>query len=205
MTKGEDTRDRILDRAFRTASRDGLGGLSIGGLAGDLGLSKSGLFAHFGSKEELQIGVLAHASERFQAAVLLPAFKAPRGIPRLRKVFDLWLRWATDPALPGGCIFLAAAVELDDHESKARDYLVGAQKDLFGALAKAARIAIEAGDFDKGVDCDQLAFELFGIFAAFQHQRRLMRDPTAEKRARAAFERLMASASSRKKHDRSVK
>jgi AcrR family transcriptional regulator len=193
MSKGEDTRERILDRAFRTASRDGLAGLSIGGLAGDLGLSKSGLFAHFGSKEELEIGVLALASERFQAAVLVPAFKAARGTARLRKLFDLWLRWQTDTSMPGGCIFMAAAAELDDRDGKTRDYLVGAQKDLFAALAKSARIAIEAGDFDKNVDCDQFAFDLFGIFAAFHHQKRLLRDPAAEKRARVAFDRLVAS------------
>jgi AcrR family transcriptional regulator len=198
MSKGEDTRDRILDRAFRTASRDGLAGLSIGGLAGELGLSKSGLFAHFGSKEELEIGVLALASERFQTAVLIPAFKAPRGIARLRKMFDLWLRWQTDPTMPGGCIFMAAASELDDQDGKTRDYLVGAQKDLFAALAKSARLAIESGDFDKDVDCDQLAFELFGIFAAFHHQKRLLRDPAADKRARTAFDRLIASAARKK-------
>jgi AcrR family transcriptional regulator len=194
MTKGEDTRDRILDRAFRTASRDGLAGLSIGGLATDLSLSKSGLFAHFGSKEELEIAVLALASERFQAAVLVPAFKAPRGTARLRKLFDLWLRWSTDPAMPGGCIFMAAAAELDDRDGKTRDYLVGAQKDLLAALAKSARIAIESGDFEKDTDCEQFAFELFGIFAAFHHQKRLMRDPAAERRARTAFDRLVASA-----------
>jgi hypothetical protein len=88
---------------------------------------------------------------------------------------------------------MAAAAELDDRDGKTRDYLVGAQKDLFAALGKSARIAIEAGDFDKNVDCDQFAFDLFGIFAAFHHQKRLLRDPAAEKRARVAFDRLVAS------------
>src|SRR5512140_3559814 len=114
MTKGLDTRDRILDTAFRLAARDGLEGLSLSALAGELGMSKSGLFAHFDSKEELQVEMLTTAAARFQQTVFAPALKAARGLPRLRKIFELWLRWTTEASLPGGCPFLAASAELDD-------------------------------------------------------------------------------------------
>src|SRR5436853_7635330 len=112
MTKGADTRQRILDNAFRLAARDGLGGVSLGSLAGDIGLSKSGLFAHFRSKEELQLEMLRTASMQFIENVMVPALRKPRGVPRLRAMFDNWLEWAT--AQQGGCIFVAASVELDD-------------------------------------------------------------------------------------------
>src|SRR5215212_5750308 len=106
MSKGEQTRERILDRAFRLASRDGLEGLSIGVLAGELGLSKSGLFAHFGSKEELQLEVLREAAARFESQVMRPAFKAARGEPRVRALFENWVHWVQDASSPGGCVFL---------------------------------------------------------------------------------------------------
>src|SRR5215831_17925269 len=143
MSKGEETRERILDRAFRTATRDGLGGLSIGTLASELGMSKSGLFSHFGSKEDLQIEVLRAASQRFEEYVWRPALKAPRGEPRLRKLVERWLLWVNEPSMPGGCLFVAAGVELDDREGRARDFLVGEQKKLCASLAKAAQIAVE--------------------------------------------------------------
>src|SRR3954454_25206918 len=102
MSKGDETRERILEWAFRTASRTGLEGLSIGGLATELGLSKSGLFAHFGSKEDLQVAVLQAAGLGFEGMVVRPAFRARRGEPRLRPLFDNWLAWLSDPAMPGG-------------------------------------------------------------------------------------------------------
>jgi AcrR family transcriptional regulator len=193
MSKGQETRERILDHAFRLASRDGLVGLSIGVLAGELGLSKSGLFAHFGSKEDLQIAVLKAAAERFEQVVVRPAIRAPRGKARIRKWFDNWLLWLLDPSVPGGCIFMAAAVELDDHSGPTRDYLVGTQKQLLSAVMKSAELAIEVGDFRKDVDCAQFAFEMYAIILGFSHAKRLLRDPSAEKRARTAFDRLLAS------------
>src|ERR1700693_589748 len=167
MTKGLQTRERILDTAFRLAARDGLDGLSLSGLAGELGLSKSGLFAHFGSKEELQLEMLRTASERFVARVLVPSFRQPRGLPRVKALFENWRRWATDPALPGGCIFVAAAAELDDREGgPVRAYVVSQQKSLLEAVARAARLAIEVGHFRRDLDVDQFAFEFLGIYLA---------------------------------------
>jgi AcrR family transcriptional regulator len=194
VTKGEETRRRIVERAALLSSRAGLDGLSIGELATDLGLSKSGLFAHFGSKEELQVAVLAAASERFTLQVVKPAQRAPAGEARMRVFFERWLAWAADPASPGGCLFLAAVVELDDREGKAREYLVGKQRQLIELLAKLVRGAIEQGELRKDVDCDTFAFTWFGLVFSFSHQRRLLRERKAEARALAAFEALLASA-----------
>lgn len=194
MSKGDETRERILDCAFRLASRDGLEGLSIGGLAGELGLSKSGLFAHFGSKEELQLEVLRETARRFEDQVMRPAFRAVRGESRVRALFENWLRWLGDGAAPGGCLFMAASTELDDKEGRPRDFLVASQRQLLGALAKTARLAVEMRHFRANLDCDQFAFELFGLLLAHSHWRRLLRDPRAESRTRAAFDRLVTLA-----------
>jgi AcrR family transcriptional regulator len=191
VSKGEATRERIVDRALRLASRDGLEGLSIGGLATDLGLSKSGLFAHFGSKEDLQLAVLHEAVGRFEATVIRPAIAAARGEPRVRGMFERWMSWMADPAFPGGCILLAASVELDDREGRPRDYLAGTQRLLLSTLARAARIAVEVGHFRADLDCDQFAFELYALVLARGHWTRLLRDPQADARARRAFDDLL--------------
>lgn len=195
MSKGEETRRRILERAVLLASRDGLAGLTIGELASDLGVSKSGLFAHFGSKEELQVAVLGTAIERFTARVLLPSLKAPAGVRRIKALFERWLAWAADPASPGGCLFLAAATELDDREGKARDFLVGSQHELMAFLTKAARLGVEQGELRKDLDCEAFAFELHTIILGYNFSRRLMRDKKAEARAHAMFDRLLSAAS----------
>lgn len=189
--KGAETRERILDTAFRVAAREGLEGMSLNGLAQQLGMSKSGLFAHFGSKEELEIELLRTAAARFTAAVVLPAFQKPRGLPRLKNLFEGWLRWQTDPSLPGGCPMMAAAVELDDREGPVREVLVEMQDQLLAMLAKAARLAVEEGHFRRDLDADQFAFELYAMLLGFNHARRLLRDPKAERRARQAFARLV--------------
>jgi AcrR family transcriptional regulator len=194
MAKGEETRRRILERAVLLASRAGLEGLSIGELASDLGLSKSGLFAHFGSKEDLQVAVLDAAVQRFEAVVSRPALRVARGEARMRALIEAWIAWVADPGSPGGCIFLAAATELDDREGKARDFLVGGQRQLIELLTRSARGAIEQGDFRKDLDCEGFAFECLGLILAFNHYRRLMRDRKAEVRVRAAFERLLHAA-----------
>lgn len=197
MTKGNETRDRILETAFRLAAREGLEGLSIGQLAEEMKISKSGLFAHFKSKEELQINTLRVAAERFTQGVLIPAFKEARGLPRIRSLVDRWLRWFTDRDLPGGCLFIAAAFEMDDRPGMVREVLVELQRQLMVALAKSARIAIEEGHFRKDLDPAQFAFEFNAILLGFNHAWRLMDDPKAERRARAAFARLIESSQAR--------
>jgi len=193
MGKGAETRERILDQAVRLASRDGLEGLTIGTLSAELGLSKSGLFSHFGSKDELQLQVLQAAVERFEVEVIRPALAAPRGEPRIRALFERWLTWVNALDSPGGCVLIAASVELDDRPGPQRDFLVHSHRARVAALAKAARIAVEAGHFRANFDPEQFAFDFYAITLGYHDSNRLLRDPRAEERARNLFERLLAS------------
>jgi AcrR family transcriptional regulator len=197
MSKGEETRERILGQAYRLATRDGLEGLTIGTLASELKMSKSGLFAHFKSKEQLQVSVLEEASRRFQEKVFLPALKAPRGLPRLESLFERWLAWGNPKDMPGGCIFIAAAAELDDQPGAPRDFLVETDRALHEAITRTARLCVEQGHFRKDVDPAQVAFELHGIFLSFHHAHRLLADHKASQRARKAFSNLIESCRAR--------
>jgi AcrR family transcriptional regulator len=190
-SKGADTRHAVLERAVALASRVGLGGLTIGTLAEDLQLSKSGLFGHFRSKEALQIQVLDHAASRFVEAVVRPALAQPRGEPRLRSLFHRWLDWARSSPMPGGCLFVAAATELDDQTGPVRDRLEQLQRDWLGVIATSYRKGIEEGHFSKDADPDQFAHDLYGVMLAYHHAHRLLRDPKAEARARHAFQALL--------------
>jgi AcrR family transcriptional regulator len=196
MSKGTATRERILEQALKDASLQGLEGLSLGQVALEVGMSKSGLFAHFGSKEELQRQVLGAAAEKFGKIVVQPALTAPRGIPRIRAMFEGWLRWERDTSVPGGCVFTHAQAELDDRPGPVRDALADWQRQWKEMLARAASIAIEEKQFRKNVDTKQFAFQMFGIIFAYYHAKRLLDDPTAEAQARAAFESLVEWASS---------
>src|SRR5688572_24007024 len=195
MSKGAATKDRIIERALRAASVDGLEGISLGRLASDVGMSKSGLFAHFQSKEELQLDVLDAAARKFEEVVVRPAFAAPRGEPRVRSLFEHWLTWERNDSLPGGCVFMHAAAELDDRPGPARDALVEWQQRWLDTLARAVQIAVDAGHFRKDVDPAQVAFQLFGIVLVYYHSARLLRDPNARAKADAAFNSLVRSAS----------
>ena len=197
MGKGLETRERILRHAMRVVSRDGLEGLSIGTLADSLGMSKSGLFAHFGSKDELQLEVLRTAAADFEELVIRPALKAPRGPERLRQMFENWIRWAASTDRKGGCIFTAASFELDDRPGQARDYVVEIEKQLLHSLAHTARLGVAAGAFRPDLDCELLAFQIHSLFLGFHHTRRLLRQRGAEEQARNAFERLLADAARR--------
>ncbi len=194
MGKGEQTRDAILERAIRLASEVGLEGVTIGRLADALDLSKSGLFAHFDSKEALQVETLERAAQRFVEVVVRPALAAPRGEARLRALFERWLRWPRVVPQPGGCIFVQASVELDDRPGPARDRLVKLQREWLETLAGAFRVARDEGQLRADVDPQQLAFELYGIMLSCHHQARLLRDRGAEERARRAFDRLLDGA-----------
>ncbi len=197
MSKGDETRQAILDRAVGLASAVGLEGLTIGRLAGELDLSKSGLFAHFQSKEALQVQVLEAAAARFVEVVLKPALGAPRGEPRVRALFERWLAWPKAVPQPGGCLFVAASIELDDKPGPARDLLVRLQQDWLDVIAVAVRTAIAEGHFRKSTDAEQFAFELYGTMLMCHHASRLLRDPKALGRARRAFENLLAAARAR--------
>lgn len=194
MRKGELTRQSILDHAAALASRIGLEGITIGALAEDLGLSKSGLFAHFRSKEALQQQVLEHAASLFTEVVIRPALAAPRGEPRLRALFERWRRWPKESSLPGGCLFIQASVEMDDRPGPVRDLLVQQQRDLLDLIATVARTGVAEGHFRKDLDAEQLASEFHGIMLSWHHATRLLRDPKADSRAAAALEALIQRA-----------
>lgn len=191
MAKGEDTRQAILSEALSLASELGLAGVSIGALADRVKMSKSGLFAHFSSKENLDVAILEETGRRFVDLVVVPALREKRGEPRVRAMFDRWLAWEDADFMPGGCIFVAAMVELDDKPGPARDKLVASQKDWLGTLAGAVRIAMEEGHFRADLDPPQVAFEMYSIALGYHMLHRLLRDKTSERRARAAAERLI--------------
>jgi AcrR family transcriptional regulator len=191
VTKGQETRQAILSRAFEIASVVGVSGLTIGRLAEETGLSKSGLFAHFGSKEALDVAVVEEASRQFVQEVMVPALREARGEPRVRALFERWLEWGQRP---GGCFFVGASAELDDRPGPPRDALVRACKDWIDELAKAARIAMREGHFTTELDPDQFAFELYGLMLSGHSFLRFLRDPAALDRTRKAFEHLVATA-----------
>src|SRR6266545_1500038 len=199
MRKGEATRAAILDRGVELATQIGLEGLTIGRLAADLGLSKSGLFAHFRSKEALQIQVLDAAAERFVEEVVRAAVRHPRGEPRLAALFDRWLDWAKSNSGPGGCLFVAAAAELDDQPGPVRDRLVTLQKGWLEIIAIVYRTGVTERHFREDLDPDQFAHDLYSVMLGFHHASRLLLDPRAEDRAQAAFERLLESVRRRRR------
>jgi AcrR family transcriptional regulator len=191
MGKGEATKEAILDEAIQVTSRDGFAGLTVGSLAQRTGMSKSGLFAHFGSMDRLQLQVLLGAQQRFVDCVVRPALATPRGERRVRAVFENWLRWASE-IMPGGCIFVGAAVELDERPGDLRDTLVGAERDWLELLATVAGTAVADGDFDPDLDLEQFAFEVHSLMLGYHHASRLMHDPHALTRTRRAFDALVS-------------
>ena len=191
-TKGEQTRAVILDAALKIASKLGLEGLTIGTLADETGMSKSGLFAHFGSREELQLAVLEHAAQIYGRRVFLPALQIARGLPRLRALFERWLDWTIASGLPGGCIMISAAAEYDDRPGPIRDAVIANQHRGTAITKKAVRLAIEEGHLRGDTDAEQIAFEMLGIVLASHNHRRLLSDGESRKRALTAFEQLVA-------------
>ena len=181
----------MLDRAVEVARRVGLSGLTIGSLAEQAELSKSGLFGHFRSKEALQLQVLEHARSRFEERVARPALRAPRGEPRLRALFDQWLEW---DAAPGGCPFVAAATEFDDRPGAVRDRLVQDQRDMFDMIATVFRTGVAEGHFHGDADPEQFAQDFYGVILARHHTLRLLGDERADTRARRAFAALIEAA-----------
>lgn len=191
MGKGADTRQAVLEEATVIAARLGLEGLTIGTLASSAGLSKSGLFAHFGSKEELQLATLAHARDTFIDQVLRPALSRPRGEPRLRAFFEHWLTSCRD-GLPAGCLYMSSKLEFDDRPGRVREQLVRDWRDLYDSMVQMVRAGVTEGEFRADTDPEQFAQELDGIILAFFFAHRLLRDPATEQRARRAFEAALA-------------
>ncbi|MCG8456337.1 MAG: TetR/AcrR family transcriptional regulator, partial [Holophagales bacterium] len=192
LSKGERTRLDILHKALQMSTTVGLEGLSIGSVAKAVGMSKSGLFAHFDSKEDLQMQVLDTGVGHWIRKVAAPAMKEPRGEPRVRAIFDAWLQWERATFLPGGCPFIAAAVELDSRPGPLRDHLKKIQLDALDALATSARLAVGEDHFRADLDLQQFAHDFYSIILGYHHFTRLLDDERAGDRACQAFEELLA-------------
>ena len=189
--KGQRTKAAILTEAARLATVDGLDGLSIGGLATAIGMSKSGLYAHFGSKEDLQLATIASARETFIAEVFVPALDAPQGIGRLYAACDAFLSHIERRVFPGGCFFAAAAADVGTRAGSMRDAVAAQQRDWTELLERLARKAMELGELEPGVDPAQLAFELNAVLASASTTFILQGDAAVFGRARAAVRRLV--------------
>jgi AcrR family transcriptional regulator len=191
LQKGQQTRAAILDAALGLAAQKGLEGLSIGAIADLTGMSKSGVFAHFGSREELQISVVREYHTRFEDEVFFPALREPRGLPRLRALFDRWIR-RVSVEIDSGCIYISGAVEFDDRPGPVRDALVRMVLAWQRALERAIRLAVEEGHLRAGTDPAQVLFDVHGLVLALHHDARFLRAPGAVQKARAAFDRVLA-------------
>lgn len=190
-TKGEETRAQILAAAVIQASGGGFESLTIGTLAEKTGLSKSGLFAHFGSKLDLQIAALDEAARQFTEAVFMPAMKAPRGVRRLRALFENWVTWPHRASLPGGCPLDAASREYQHQPGPMRDAVIERQKLLDRELSKAVQMAIDTGELAPTTDPGQVAFDMLGTILGFYRSEQLLGSAEAGRRARVAFDRLI--------------
>jgi AcrR family transcriptional regulator len=189
-SKGRQTHTAILDAALGLASHMGLEGLSIGALAELTGMSKSGVFAHFGSREELQIAVVRAYHERFEAEVFAPSMSQPRGLPRLRALIERWLRRVSQE-IDSGCIYISGAVEFDDRPGPVRDALAQMVQTWRRALQRAIEQAVQEDHLRADTDVQQMLFEIHGLILALHHDARFLRTPGAIDRARAGFERIL--------------
>ena len=191
LQKGQQTKAAIVDAALGLATQIGLEGLSIGALAEVTQMSKSGVFAHFGSREELQISVIREYHTRFEEEVFYPATHAPRGLPRLRAMFALWMK-RTSVEIDSGCIYISGAVEFDDRPGPVRDALALSVQTWHAAMRRAITQAKEEGHLDAGVDEDQMLFEVHGLILALHYEARFLKNPGSIDRANTGFEHILA-------------
>jgi AcrR family transcriptional regulator len=189
MTKGEDTKHIVLEAGLDMASQLGLECVTIGNLAKATNLSKSGLFAHFHSKENLQIEILNHAALLFSEGVIVPALKTKAGIPRIRALVDNWIQWSSE--LTGGCIFVSASTDFSDRPGKVRDLLLHQQKQWIDCLRRIAQSAVQTGDFRPDIDFDQFAFDLYSLLLGFHLYYKLLDDAESKKHQETALVRLL--------------
>jgi AcrR family transcriptional regulator len=190
MRKGEQTRAAIVSTALELAGADSLEGLTIGLIAGRMKMSKAGVFAHFGSREDLQIAVLKEYERRFIDDVLLPSLKEPRGLPRLQSMYSRWLDRGKIE-IKSGCVFVSGAVEYDDRPGPIRDLLVGMIRSWQRELVRAVKQAIEVGHLRPETDPHELVFAMYGLVLALHHDARLLRSQDSVARGRAVFDRLI--------------
>jgi AcrR family transcriptional regulator len=190
MRKGEQTRTAIVEAALDMAGKESLESLTIGRIAEGMEMSKSGVFAHFGSREELQLAVLKEYERRFVQDVLLPSLKEPRGLPRLEAMFHRWIdRLSIE--ITNGCVFVSGAVEYDDRPGPIRDELVRMVRSWQRELVRAIKQAIEVGHLRADGDPHQLVFAMHGLVLALHHDARLLRSRDSVARGRAGFAQLI--------------
>lgn len=191
-----ETRNRIADRGLDLMSRAGLAGVTLGGLAEDVGMSKSGLFAHFKSKDAVQIALLDRMAEVANRVVVAPAMAAPAGLARLRALVGNWIGWSDRAGLSGGCPVAAALFELDDQAGEVRAKVETMEANWRGLLRGLIGEAMASGEFHADLDVEQFVFELCGVYLTHHASHRFLRDPQADARAQTAFEALIARARS---------
>lgn len=194
MTVAEKTRERILRHGLDLLSQAGLSGVTLGILAERVGMSKSGLFAHFRSKDEVQIGLLDYMEEFAYERVIAPAMDAAPGLPRLEVLFAQWCGWAQRAGLPGGCPVAAGLFELDDIDGPVRDKIFSMQTGWRSFLSGLVVEAIDAGHFRKDLDVEQFVWELNGIYLSHHASHRFLREKGADARAQTAFRALVQRA-----------
>ena len=191
LHKGQQTKAAIVDAALGLATQIGLEGLSIGALAEVMRMSKSGVFAHFGSREELQISVIREYYTRFEEEVFYPALARPKGMPRLKALFKNWMN-RTSVEIDSGCLFISGAVEFDDRPGPVRDALAGSVKTWLAAMNRAVVQAKQAGHLAQDVDEYQMAFEIHGLILALHYDARFLKTPGSVARANTGFVNILA-------------
>jgi AcrR family transcriptional regulator len=191
LHKGQQTKRAIIDAALGLAAQIGLEGLSIGVLAEVTGMSKSGVFAHFGSREELQISVVREYFQRFEQEIFYPALQQPRGLPRLRALFYNWMKRVT-VEIQSGCIFISGAVDFDDRPGPVRDALASSVKVWLAAVQRAVVQSKEEGHLRPDADERQICFEIHGLILAVHYEARFLKTPGSIERATQAFEQILA-------------
>lgn len=189
--KGQQTKAAIVDAALALAAQVGLEGLSIGAVAELTKMSKSGVFAHFGSREELQISVVREYHARFEQEVFYPAIEVPRGLPRLRALFANWMK-RSSTEIESGCMYISGASELDDRPGPVRDALVDSVTIWQAAVYRAVVLAKSDGHLRADADERQIAFEIHGLILALHYEARFLRIPGSIDRAKAGFEHILA-------------
>ena len=191
LLKGRQTKASIIEAALGLASHIGLEGLSIGALAEVTQMSKSGVFAHFGSREELQISVIREYYRQFEAEVFYPAMQARRGLPRLQALFGNWMQ-RSSVEIESGCIYISGAVEFDERTGPVRDALARSVMTWHAALKRSIEHAKELGELRADVDPDQMLFEVHGLILALHYEARFLKNPGSIARALRGFEHIVA-------------
>jgi len=189
--KGQQTKAAIVDAALSLAAHIGLEGLSIGALAEVMHMSKSGVFAHFGAREELQISVVREYHIRFEQEVFFPALREPRGLPRLQAMFHLWMH-RTSAEIDSGCIYISGAVEFDDRPGLVREALAESVRIWLAAMHRAVLQAQQAGHLQADADAQQVVFEIHGLILALHYDARFLQTPGSIDRAHTGFSNILA-------------